>query len=72
MFFTMPENGYMDNSDRKREWRKKKRALVEAGDPSVPHGTNSGYVNWGCTCRPCYEACLRNRAQRYLDIQAGK
>lgn len=37
--------------------RRKARA---AADPSVvPHGTVSGYRNWGCRCDPC---CLAGRA----------
>ena len=45
---------------------KERRAMMVARDPSlVPHGTNNGYVNWSCRCRPCTDAhAAAHRAQR--------
>ncbi|MBO2464468.1 hypothetical protein [Actinomadura violacea] len=48
--------------------QKRDRVIRAAADPSlVPHGTQSGYVNWSCRCTPCCEA---NRAARHSADRA--
>lgn len=44
------------NSAYQAERRAERRAMVAAGDPSVPHGKKSTHLNWGCSCRRCVKA----------------
>lgn len=42
--------------------QKARRLARAAEDPSlIPHGTQSGYINWNCRCPKCVEA---NRTKR--------
>ncbi|WP_242882651.1 hypothetical protein [Actinomadura litoris] len=44
------------------------RLIRAAADPSlIPHGTQTGYINWRCRCEECAAA---NRAQRSPDADA--
>jgi hypothetical protein len=47
--------------------QKRERVTRAAADPSlIPHGTQSGYINWLCRCPACKDAnrALRNPAAR--------
>ncbi len=55
-----------------RDQRNKREARVRAG-ATVPHGTASGYKNYGCRCEPCRAAGLAARlATRARLTQRGK
>jgi len=53
------------HSDRMKHYRAQRTAMVAAGDSRVPHGTDSGYFNWGCRCERCKAVgSIGNRKRR--------
>lgn len=46
------------NTERKGRWLRERRS------EDAPHGTPSGYRNWGCRCTPCREAGSADQTER--------
>ena len=38
-------------------------AAAAKDSPDLPHGTESGYVNWGCRCLACWTEGWRKNAR---------
>ena len=48
---------------------------VTGARKSLPHGTVSGYINWGCRCEPCRQGLrdyygTKSLAQHLADIES--
>lgn len=41
------------NTRRAKEAKAKRDLKIAMGTANIPHGTESGYRNWGCLCGPC-------------------
>lgn len=53
------------HAERMERLRRDRMVRIAEGDPTVPHGTASCYVNWGCRCEACREAgSVVNKKQR--------
>ena len=46
------------------EQRQKRLERAEKDPALIPHGTNTGYVNWRCRCRECIYAGSAYQRQR--------
>jgi hypothetical protein len=52
------------DNERQRRNKDRRRAEVAAGERQVPHGTEYGYVTFGCRCRDCTDANSRGQRGR--------
>ncbi len=59
-------------AERSRIEREKRIALMRAGSDRVPHGTESGSINWGCNCKRCYRARELAFARRVIAKYEGE
>lgn len=52
--------------------RARRLELTRAGSDRVPHGTESGNINWGCNCKACYRAREVAYARRLISKYEGE
>jgi hypothetical protein len=52
------------DNERQRRNKERLRADVAAGRRDIPHGTESGYVRFGCHCDACRAANTAGQQRR--------
>jgi hypothetical protein len=62
----------LDSNRRHRRENKSRTERLKADPGLAEHGTFSTYINWGCRCDQCRDACRENtRRYRARRARAG-